>query len=55
MQALELNCRDSWSSHCLAHVYEMKGEYDNGLSFLEQTVNDWQVCTARTLHNVITL
>ena len=43
VQALELNCRDSWSSHTLAHVYEMRGEYDKGLSFLENTVNDWQV------------
>ena len=46
MQALQLNCRDSWSTHCLAHVYEMCGEYDNGLGFLDSTVSDWQVyCT----------
>ena len=43
MQALEVNRRDSWSSHCLAHVYEMQGQYDKGLSFLDRTINDWQV------------
>ena len=43
MKALELNSRDSWSSHTIAHVMEMRGQHDDGLKFLESTVNDWQV------------
>lgn len=41
-KALELNRRDSWSSHTVAHVCEMKGEHDKGLRFLDSTVDDWQ-------------
>lgn len=38
-----MNCNDAWSTHALAHVYEMKGWQDEGIGFMSKTLNDWQV------------
>jgi len=54
MKALELNRRDSWSSHTVAHVMEMQGRHDDGLKFLDSTVNDWQVCLGLVVSAVVT-
>jgi len=46
---LSMNRRDCWSSHTVAHVFEMQGQYDKGLRFLDSTVDDWQVSCTNTL------
>jgi len=33
----------------MAHVFEMNGDYDKGLNFLESTVSDWHVCNINSL------
>ena len=42
-KGLELNPRDCWSTHAEAHVIEMEGRQDDGISFLSKTLNDWTV------------
>ena len=42
-KGLELNPRDAWSTHSLAHVLEMTGRPHEGISFLSTTVQDWAV------------
>ncbi|XP_068458800.1 tetratricopeptide repeat protein 38 [Clinocottus analis] len=51
MEALALAPDDTWSVHAIAHVYEMKGEVDKGLKFLETREKDWQVCDVLASHN----
>ena len=43
VQALEVNCQDPWSTHTLSHVFEMTGQQDRGIQFLDSTVKDWEV------------
>lgn len=43
LHGLDLNKNDGWATHALAHVYEMTGQFDKGLKFLDQTVEDWEV------------
>ena len=43
VQALEVNRRDPWSTHTLSHVFEMTGQQDRGIQFLDSTVKDWEV------------
>ena len=38
-----MNPRDCWSTHAEAHVLEMEGRQDDGISFLSKTLNDWTV------------
>jgi hypothetical protein len=40
---LERNKDDGWATHALAHVYEMTGQFDRGISFLDKTSADWTV------------
>jgi len=40
---LDLNRNDGWATHALTHVYEMTGQFDKGLAFLDNTVKDWEV------------
>ena len=42
-KGLELNPRDCWSTHAEAHVLEVEGRQDEGISFLSKTLNDWTV------------
>lgn len=41
-KGLELNRKDCWSTHSLAHVYEMNGTPNDGIVFLESTADDWR-------------
>lgn len=43
LQGLELNQQDPWSAHALTHVLEMQGRFEEGITFLESTVKDWEV------------
>lgn len=40
--ALQANPRDIWASHALAHVFKMEGRQEEGVAFLDSTVDDWQ-------------
>jgi tetratricopeptide (TPR) repeat protein len=40
--ALERNPRDVWGVHALAHVFEMEGSHEAGLSFLTESSPNWE-------------
>jgi tetratricopeptide (TPR) repeat protein len=39
--ALEVNPKDVWSVHALAHVFEMEGSQRDGVEFLASSAPDW--------------
>ncbi|KAL6063489.1 Tetratricopeptide repeat protein 38 [Balamuthia mandrillaris] len=49
-EALQINRNDPWAVHALAHVYEMRGQSEHGIRFLESTKKDWAWCTALGCH-----
>ncbi|XP_076028080.1 tetratricopeptide repeat protein 38 [Genypterus blacodes] len=51
MEGLALNPGDAWSVHAVAHVYEMTGEVDKGLKFMQGTEKDWQGSDMLACHN----
>lgn len=40
--ALEENRHDVWATHALAHVFEMEGRTEDGITFLSESAKDWQ-------------
>jgi tetratricopeptide (TPR) repeat protein len=40
--ALDRNPRDVWGVHALAHVFEMEGRHDAGVSFLTESSPNWE-------------
>lgn len=50
-KGLEINSKDAWSTHALAHVYEMEGRVNEGVSFLSTTVQNWETCGLLACHN----
>ncbi|XP_052762658.1 tetratricopeptide repeat protein 38-like [Mya arenaria] len=50
-KGLELNPRDAWSTHSMAHVLEMMGRQDEGMKFMSGTEKDWQTCGMLSCHN----
>ncbi|GAB6023804.1 Tetratricopeptide repeat protein 38, variant 3 [Chamberlinius hualienensis] len=48
---LELNRKDAWSTHALAHVYEMTAGQDKGIKLMLDTETDWKECSALACHN----
>jgi len=49
--ALELNPRDPWAVHAVAHVMEMQGRLPEGVAWLESRVPDWSVDNGFAYHN----
>lgn len=49
--ALELNARDAWAVHALAHVYETGGQPAKGIMYLTQRTRDWAVDNTLAIHN----
>ncbi|ETN76381.1 hypothetical protein NECAME_11735, partial [Necator americanus] len=49
--ALEQNRYDCWATHARAHVLEMEGRFDEGIAFLESTVEDWKPGWMLAAHN----
>jgi len=39
--ALDVNPRDVWSVHAMAHVHEMEGKHRTGVEFMARTAPDW--------------
>ncbi|KAL5013448.1 hypothetical protein ScPMuIL_007718 [Solemya velum] len=50
-KSLEINPSDAWATHTMAHVMEMMGRQDEGISFMKGTVNDWAGCGMLACHN----
>ncbi|WP_207476370.1 tetratricopeptide repeat protein [Arenibaculum pallidiluteum] len=49
--AVELNPRDTWAIHAVAHVLEMQGRTDEGTGWLETRARDWSDGNAFAFHN----
>ncbi|XP_053382109.1 tetratricopeptide repeat protein 38-like isoform X1 [Mercenaria mercenaria] len=50
-KGLEINPRDAWSTHSMAHVLEMMGRQDEGIKFMSGTENNWSTCGMLSCHN----
>ncbi len=49
--ALELNARDPWAVHAVAHVMEMQGRLAEGIAWLESRASDWSPDNGFAYHN----
>jgi hypothetical protein len=50
-RALELNARDPWAVHAVAHVMEMQGRLYDGVDWLSSRERDWAVNNGFAFHN----
>lgn len=50
-EALEIEARDGWSVHAVAHVMEMQNRYQEGQQFLRERVDDWAPDNGFAFHN----
>ncbi|HEX7812569.1 MAG TPA: tetratricopeptide repeat protein, partial [Burkholderiales bacterium] len=50
-KALELNARDPWAVHAVAHVMEMQGRVDEGMNWLLSRSQDWAPDNGLAYHN----
>ncbi|KAK6732110.1 hypothetical protein RB195_016473 [Necator americanus] len=57
VKALNLNRFDCWATHARAHCMVMQGRNDEGINFMESTVNDWRpgwiIATHNYWHNAL--
>ncbi|MGY8527054.1 tetratricopeptide repeat protein [Paracidovorax citrulli] len=49
--ALEINPRDPWAVHAVAHVMEMQGRTDDGIQWLQGRGSDWSQDNMMAVHN----
>jgi len=49
--ALEMQARDPWAVHALAHVLEMQGRFDEGKTMYRNRENDWAPDNGFAFHN----
>jgi tetratricopeptide (TPR) repeat protein len=49
--ALELNRRDAWAVHAVAHVHEMRGHTAQGMAWLNSRSQDWAPGNGFAFHN----
>ncbi len=50
-RAVELNPRDTWAIHAVAHVMEMEGRLDGGIDWFTSRISDWAPDNAFAFHN----
>ncbi|BBK29769.1 hypothetical protein EDC65_5414 [Stella humosa] len=50
-QALELEPRDTWANHAVAHVIEMECRPADGIRFMRERVADWSEDSFLSVHN----
>jgi tetratricopeptide (TPR) repeat protein len=50
-RALELNPRDPWAVHAVAHVFEMQGRQAEGIRWLTSREQDWAPDNGFAIHN----
>jgi tetratricopeptide (TPR) repeat protein len=49
-RAVELDPRDAWASHAVAHVMEMQARLDEGIAWVGETSRGWEEGNAFELH-----
>jgi hypothetical protein len=49
-RAVIRNSDDAWAIHAVAHVHEMRGDYDIGVDWLTTMRSDWQIGTFMNVH-----
>ena len=50
-RALEMNRRDPWAVHAVAHVMEMQGRVGDGIEWLTSRAPDWSIDDGLAFHN----
>jgi tetratricopeptide (TPR) repeat protein len=50
-RALELEAKDGWAVHAVAHVMEMQGRIDEGIEWLQSREQDWAPDNGFAFHN----
>jgi tetratricopeptide (TPR) repeat protein len=50
-RALEIQARDGWAVHAVAHVMEMQGRVEEGITWLESRQGDWAPDNGFAYHN----
>ncbi|MWL89059.1 tetratricopeptide repeat protein [Cupriavidus sp. SW-Y-13] len=50
-RALDINRRDPWAVHAVAHVMEMQGRTDDGVAWLDSRRDDWASDNMFAVHN----
>jgi tetratricopeptide (TPR) repeat protein len=50
-QAVEIDRRDGWAAHAVAHVMEMQGRFHDGAAWLEGTAPGWSPGSMFAYHN----
>ncbi len=50
-RAVELQPRDTWAQHAVAHVMEMQGRLDDGVAWMTDNQADWSVDSFFSVHN----
>ncbi|MBM3504806.1 MAG: tetratricopeptide repeat protein [Alphaproteobacteria bacterium] len=50
-KAYALNANDGWAAHAVAHVYEMRGDSEAGIRWLESTAKGWAPNSMFAFHN----
>ena len=50
-EALHINREDAWATHAVAHVMEMASRQEDGIRFLNDTVEDWIKGKWLAVHN----
>ncbi|MDH3447401.1 MAG: tetratricopeptide repeat protein [Gammaproteobacteria bacterium] len=49
--ALDMEARDPWAIHALAHVFEMQGRFDEGKDMYHEREDDWAPDNGFAFHN----
>jgi tetratricopeptide (TPR) repeat protein len=50
-RALDMNRRDPWAIHAVAHVMEMQGRIEDGIAWLDSRRDDWASDNMMAVHN----
>jgi tetratricopeptide (TPR) repeat protein len=51
VEAIDAEPTDAWAAHAVAHVHEMRGDVEEGVGWLEGTVDGWSVDCGFAYHN----
>ena len=49
-RAVELDRRDIWAAHAVAHVAEMEGRLEDGIEWISEHAEEWRDCSNFALH-----